>query len=148
MKCRWCSLPSARERARAAREWAARAPTHAQAAQAEQPRRHTMKLAPRILVLVVAATAATTLTSCSDKKRSGHTAAATTTTAVSPSPTPAAPISTGTVAGVAAFSDDPWAWYLKPGDVVEAEIEKLGVLRNPIISWKEGHGQDPPPARE
>ena len=56
-------------------------------------------------------------------------------------------ISTGTVAGVAAFSDDPWAWYLKPGDVVEAEIEKLGILRNPIISWKEGHGEDPPEGR-
>lgn len=56
-------------------------------------------------------------------------------------------ISTGTVSGVAAFSDDPWAWYLKPGDVMEAEIEKLGVLRNPIISWKDGHGEDPPPSR-
>ncbi|MDH3606056.1 MAG: fumarylacetoacetate hydrolase family protein [Acidimicrobiia bacterium] len=53
-------------------------------------------------------------------------------------------ISTGTVAGVAAFSDDPEAWYLKPGDVIDAGIEKLGVLRNPIISWKEGHGEDPP----
>jgi len=53
-------------------------------------------------------------------------------------------ISTGTVAGVAAFSDDPEAWYLKPGDVVDAGIENLGVLRNPIISWKEGHGEDAP----
>ncbi len=53
-------------------------------------------------------------------------------------------VSTGTVSGVAAFSDDPSAWYLKPGDVVDAGIEKLGVLRNPIISWKEGHGEDPP----
>lgn len=53
-------------------------------------------------------------------------------------------ISTGTVSGVAAFSDDPEAWYLKPGDVVDAGIEKLGVLRNTIISWKEGHGEDPP----
>ena len=55
-------------------------------------------------------------------------------------------VSTGTVSGVAAFSDDPSAWYLKPGDVVDAGIEKLGVLRNPIISWKEGHGEDPPPS--
>ena len=54
-------------------------------------------------------------------------------------------ISTGTVAGVAAFSDDPWAWYLKPGDVVEAGIEKLGVLRNPVISWQDGHGVAAPP---
>jgi len=53
-------------------------------------------------------------------------------------------ISTGTVAGVAGFSDDPPAWYLKPGDVVEAGIEKLGVLRNPIVSWKEAHGVDAP----
>lgn len=49
-------------------------------------------------------------------------------------------VSTGTVAGVAAFSYDPWAWYLKPGDVIEAGIENLGVLRNPVVSWKDGHG--------
>ena len=48
-------------------------------------------------------------------------------------------ISTGTVSGVAAFSDDPQSLYLKPGDVVECEIEKIGVLRNPVISWKEAH---------
>ena len=56
-------------------------------------------------------------------------------------------VSTGTVAGVAAFSEDPEAWYLKPGDVIDAGIEKLGVLRNPVISWKEGHGEDPPAGR-
>ncbi|HET6506100.1 MAG TPA: fumarylacetoacetate hydrolase family protein [Baekduia sp.] len=44
-------------------------------------------------------------------------------------------ISTGTVSGVAGFSDDPFANYLKPGDVVEAEIEKVGTLRNPVIGW-------------
>lgn len=48
-------------------------------------------------------------------------------------------ISTGTVAGVAGFSEDPASLYLKPGDVVEAEIERVGVLRNPVISWAEGH---------
>ncbi len=48
-------------------------------------------------------------------------------------------ISTGTVAGVAGFSEDPASLYLKPGDVVEAEIEGIGVLRNPVISWAEGH---------
>jgi 2-keto-4-pentenoate hydratase/2-oxohepta-3-ene-1,7-dioic acid hydratase in catechol pathway len=48
-------------------------------------------------------------------------------------------ISTGTVSGVAGFSDDPASLYLKPGDVVEAEIEKIGVLRNPVIAWAEGH---------
>jgi 2-keto-4-pentenoate hydratase/2-oxohepta-3-ene-1,7-dioic acid hydratase in catechol pathway len=44
-------------------------------------------------------------------------------------------VSTGTVSGVAGFSDDPFANYLRPGDVVEAEIEKVGVLRNPVIAW-------------
>ena len=55
-------------------------------------------------------------------------------------------ISTGTIAGVAASTDDPFANYLKPGDVVEAEIEKLGILRSPIISWMEAYGEEPPPA--
>jgi 2-keto-4-pentenoate hydratase/2-oxohepta-3-ene-1,7-dioic acid hydratase in catechol pathway len=49
-------------------------------------------------------------------------------------------LSTGTVSGVAAFSGDPKALYLKPGDVVECEIEKVGVLRNPVVSYKEKHG--------
>jgi 2-keto-4-pentenoate hydratase/2-oxohepta-3-ene-1,7-dioic acid hydratase in catechol pathway len=49
-------------------------------------------------------------------------------------------LSTGTVSGVAAFSDDPKSLYLKPGDVVECEIEKIGVLRNPVVSYKETHG--------
>ena len=35
--------------------------------------------------------------------------------------------------------------YLKPGDVIEAEIERIGVLRNPVISWQEGHGAPAPP---
>ena len=46
-------------------------------------------------------------------------------------------ISTGTVAGVAGFSEDPASLYLRPGDVVEAEIEGIGVLRNPVLSWEE-----------
>ncbi len=50
-------------------------------------------------------------------------------------------LSTGTVSGVAAFSGDPKAWYLKPGDVMECEIERIGVLRNPVISWEEAHGR-------
>jgi 2-keto-4-pentenoate hydratase/2-oxohepta-3-ene-1,7-dioic acid hydratase in catechol pathway len=50
-------------------------------------------------------------------------------------------VSTGTVSGVAAFSGDPKKWYLKPGDVMECEIEKIGILRNPVISWEEGHPQ-------
>ncbi len=55
-------------------------------------------------------------------------------------------ISTGTVAGVAGFSDDAASLYLKPGDVVEAEIEGVGVLRNPVISWAEGHPESAPVA--
>ena len=57
-------------------------------------------------------------------------------------------LSTGTVSGVAAFSGDPKAWYLKPGDVMECEIEKIGILRNPVISWEQAYGTKPPPRRE
>ena len=53
-------------------------------------------------------------------------------------------VSTGTVSGVAGFSDDPAALYLKPGDVMEAEIERIGVLSNPVVSWQEAHGEPPP----
>jgi 2-keto-4-pentenoate hydratase/2-oxohepta-3-ene-1,7-dioic acid hydratase in catechol pathway len=52
-------------------------------------------------------------------------------------------VSTGTVSGVAAFSGDPKAWYLKTGDVVECEIEKIGILRNRVISWEEAYGHRP-----
>ena len=48
-------------------------------------------------------------------------------------------LSTGTVSGVAAFSGDPKSLYLKPGDVIECEIEKIGVLRNPVVSYREKH---------
>jgi 2-keto-4-pentenoate hydratase/2-oxohepta-3-ene-1,7-dioic acid hydratase in catechol pathway len=54
-------------------------------------------------------------------------------------------VSTGTVSGVAGFSEDAALLYLKPGDVMECEIEKIGVLRNPVISWQEGHGEPAPP---
>jgi 2-keto-4-pentenoate hydratase/2-oxohepta-3-ene-1,7-dioic acid hydratase in catechol pathway len=54
-------------------------------------------------------------------------------------------ITTGTIAGVAASTDDPFANYLKPGDVVEAEIEKLGALRNPVVAWSDVH-EEPEPA--
>jgi 2-keto-4-pentenoate hydratase/2-oxohepta-3-ene-1,7-dioic acid hydratase in catechol pathway len=43
-------------------------------------------------------------------------------------------LSTGTVSGVAAFSDDPKSLFLKPGDIIECEIERIGILRNPVIS--------------
>src|SRR3954454_15228171 len=43
-------------------------------------------------------------------------------------------LSLGTVSGVAGFSDDPMSLYLKPGDVVECEIERVGVLRNGVVA--------------
>jgi len=55
-------------------------------------------------------------------------------------------VSTGTVSGVAGFSEDAASLYLRPGDVMECEIERIGVLRNPVISWQDGHGE-PAPAR-
>ena len=54
-------------------------------------------------------------------------------------------VTTGTIAGVAASMPDPFAYYLQPGDSVEAEIEKVGLLRTPIISWLDGHDCEPPP---
>jgi acylpyruvate hydrolase len=43
-------------------------------------------------------------------------------------------ITSGTPGGVALFRQPgPQAWFLKAGDVVEASIEGLGVLRNPIV---------------
>ena len=53
-------------------------------------------------------------------------------------------VSTGTVSGVAGFSEDAASLYLKPGDVIEAEIEGIGVLRNPVVSWEEAHGEPAP----
>ena len=50
-------------------------------------------------------------------------------------------LSTGTVSGVAAFSADPKSLFLKPGDIVECEIEKIGVLRNPVVSWEQIYGK-------
>ena len=54
-------------------------------------------------------------------------------------------VSTGTVSGVAGFSEDAASLYLRPGDVMEAEIERIGVLRNQVIGWEEAHGEPPPP---
>ena len=53
-------------------------------------------------------------------------------------------VSTGTVSGVAGFSEDAASLYLKPGDVIEAEIERIGVLRNPVVSWEDAHGEPAP----
>jgi 2,4-diketo-3-deoxy-L-fuconate hydrolase len=41
-------------------------------------------------------------------------------------------ISTGTPAGVGAFRPTPV--FLRPGDVVEIEIDKIGVLTNPVVA--------------
>jgi len=56
-------------------------------------------------------------------------------------------LSTWTVAGVAGFKseEERKQLYLKPGDVVEAEIERIGVLRNPVVSWQDAHGTPAPP---
>jgi 2-keto-4-pentenoate hydratase/2-oxohepta-3-ene-1,7-dioic acid hydratase in catechol pathway len=54
-------------------------------------------------------------------------------------------LSTGTVSGVAGFSPDAASLYLRPGDVIEAEIDRIGVLRNPVVSWQEAHGEPAPP---
>ncbi|MDW8084073.1 MAG: fumarylacetoacetate hydrolase family protein [Candidatus Caldarchaeum sp.] len=43
-------------------------------------------------------------------------------------------ITTGTISGVAAFKENPEKYYLKPGDVVESEIESLGTMRNPVVA--------------
>jgi len=43
-------------------------------------------------------------------------------------------ITSGTPGGVAFFKQpDPQQWFLKPGDVVEARIERLGAIRNKIV---------------
>ena len=42
-------------------------------------------------------------------------------------------ITSGTPGGVALFRQPPEQWFLKPGDVVEARIEKLGFIRNKIV---------------
>jgi len=49
-------------------------------------------------------------------------------------------ISTGTVSGVAGFSENAAELYLRPGDVVECEIERIGTLSNPVISWQQAYG--------
>jgi 2-keto-4-pentenoate hydratase/2-oxohepta-3-ene-1,7-dioic acid hydratase in catechol pathway len=56
-------------------------------------------------------------------------------------------LSLGTVSGVAGFREDAQDYYLKPGDVMECEIEGIGVLRNPVISWEEAHGVPAPPLK-
>ncbi|MGC4112744.1 MAG: fumarylacetoacetate hydrolase family protein [Nocardioides sp.] len=54
-------------------------------------------------------------------------------------------ITTGTISGVAAVQPNPFEFYLQPGDVIEAEIEHVGTLRNTVTSWQDAHGQPTPP---
>jgi 2-keto-4-pentenoate hydratase/2-oxohepta-3-ene-1,7-dioic acid hydratase in catechol pathway len=53
-------------------------------------------------------------------------------------------ITTGTISGVAAVQPNPFDFYLKPGDEIEAEITGIGTLRNKVISWEERYGQPAP----
>ena len=48
-------------------------------------------------------------------------------------------ITTGTISGVAAVQPNPFDFYLQPGDVIEAEIEHVGVLRNTVVPWSKAH---------
>ena len=49
----------------------------------------------------------------------------------------------GTISGVAAVQPNPFDFYLRPGDRIEAEIEGVGVLRNHVVPWSAAH--DTPP---
>jgi len=50
-------------------------------------------------------------------------------------------ITTGTISGVAAVQPNPFDFYLQPGDVVEAEIEGVGLLRNHVVPWSDAHDE-------
>ena len=52
-------------------------------------------------------------------------------------------LTTGTISGVAAVQPNPFDFYLRPGDVVEASIEGIGTLRNQVVPWAAAH--DGPP---
>ncbi len=53
-------------------------------------------------------------------------------------------ITTGTISGVAAVQPNPFDFYLKPGDEIEAEITGIGTLRNKVISWEDRYGEPAP----
>ncbi|GAA5185364.1 fumarylacetoacetate hydrolase family protein [Rugosimonospora acidiphila] len=53
-------------------------------------------------------------------------------------------ITTGTISGVAAVQPNPFDFYLRPGDQIEAEIQSVGVLRNRVVSWEEHYGEPAP----
>lgn len=52
-------------------------------------------------------------------------------------------ITTGTISGVAAVQPNPFDFYLRPGDRIEAEIEGVGVLRNRVVAWRDAHETEP-----
>jgi 2-keto-4-pentenoate hydratase/2-oxohepta-3-ene-1,7-dioic acid hydratase in catechol pathway len=52
-------------------------------------------------------------------------------------------LTTGTISGVAAIQPNPFDFYLRPGDRIEAEIEGVGTLRNHVVAWKEAHDTEP-----
>jgi 2-keto-4-pentenoate hydratase/2-oxohepta-3-ene-1,7-dioic acid hydratase in catechol pathway len=52
-------------------------------------------------------------------------------------------ITTGTISGVAAVQPNPFEFYLRPGDRVEAEIAGVGVLRNHVVPWRDAHQSAP-----
>ena len=52
-------------------------------------------------------------------------------------------LTTGTISGVAAVQPNPFDFYLRPGDVVEAEIESVGTLRNHVVAWSQAHDEPP-----
>ena len=47
-------------------------------------------------------------------------------------------LATGTPAGVGYSRTPPW--LLRPGDVVTVEVDRLGVLRTPIVENNARHG--------
>jgi 2-keto-4-pentenoate hydratase/2-oxohepta-3-ene-1,7-dioic acid hydratase in catechol pathway len=50
-------------------------------------------------------------------------------------------LSTGTFSDASASSRDRKVRYLNVGDVMECEIEGIGILRNRVISWEEAYGR-------
>ncbi|MGW3917521.1 fumarylacetoacetate hydrolase family protein [Streptomyces sp. NPDC005070] len=52
-------------------------------------------------------------------------------------------ITTGTISGVAAVQPNPFDFYLRPGDRIEAEIAGIGTLHNPVAAWKDAHDTEP-----
>ena len=52
-------------------------------------------------------------------------------------------ITTGTISGVAAVQPNPFDFYLRPGDQIEAEIEGLGTLKNRVVQWSDAHDTEP-----